>query len=94
MNKYEMVLILKADLSDEDRQKALDRLQEAIKANGSIETIDDWGIRKLAYAIDYKKEGYYYVLHYEADPSIVQEVERRARILDSVLRYLTVKKEA
>ncbi len=94
MNKYEMVLILKADLSDDDRQKVLDRLQEAIKADGSVETIDDWGIRKLAYTIDYKKEGYYYVMHYEAEPSIVAEVERRARILDSVLRYLTVKKEA
>ncbi|MDD7593768.1 MAG: 30S ribosomal protein S6 [Peptoniphilaceae bacterium] len=93
MNKYEMVLIVKAGLEDEERQQVLERLQDAINQNGSVENIDDWGTRKLAYEINYNKEGYYYVINYEADPSVVAEVERRARILDQVLRYLTVKKE-
>ena len=56
--------------------------------------IDDWGLRKLAYEINYIKEGYYLVLNYEAEPTVVAEVERRARIMDTVMRYLTVKKEA
>lgn len=88
-----MVLIVKAGLEDEERQQVLERLQDAINQNGSVENIDDWGTRKLAYEINYNKEGYYYVINYEADPSVVAEVERRARILDQVLRYLTVKKE-
>ncbi|MCI6156690.1 MAG: 30S ribosomal protein S6 [Peptoniphilaceae bacterium] len=94
MNKYEMVLILKSNAEDEERQQVLDRLLDAIRENGTVGEIDDWGIRKLAYEINYNKEGYYYVVNYEAEPTVVAEVERRARILDQVLRYLTVKKEA
>lgn len=94
MNQYEMVLILKAGLEEDDRNQVLDRLKDAINQNGTVGEIDDWGTRKLAYEINYNKDGYYYVLNYEADPSVVAEVERRARILDQILRYLTVKKEA
>ena len=94
MNKYEMVLILKAGLEEDERNQVLDRLKDAINQNGTVGEIDDWGTRKLAYEINYNKDGYYYVLNYEADPSVVAEVERRARILDQILRYLTVKKEA
>ncbi len=94
MNQYEMVLILKAGLEEDERNQALDRLKDAINQNGTVGEIDDWGTRKLAYEINYNKDGYYYVLNYEADPSVVAEVERRARILDQILRYLTVKKEA
>ena len=94
MNQYEMVLILKAGLEEEERNQVLDRLKDAINQNGTVGEIDDWGTRKLAYEINYNKDGYYYVLNYEADPSVVAEVERRARILDQILRYLTVKKEA
>ena len=94
MNQYEMVLILKAGLEEDERNQVLDRLKDAINQNGTVGEIDDWGTRKLAYEINYNTDGYYYVLNYEADPSVVAEVERRARILDQILRYLTVKKEA
>lgn len=94
MNQYEMVLILKAGLEEDERNQVLDRLKDAINQNGTVGEIDDWGTRKLACEINYNKDGYYYVLNYEADPSVVAEVERRARILDQILRYLTVKKEA
>lgn len=94
MNQYEMVLILKAGLEEDERNQVLDRLKDAINQNGTVGEIDDWGTRKLAYEVNYNKDGYYYVLNYEADPSVVAEVERRARILDQILRYLTVKKEA
>ena len=94
MNQYKMVLILKAGLEEDERNQVLDRLKDAINQNGTVGEIDDWGTRKLAYEINYNKDGYYYVLNYEADPSVVAEVERRARILDQILRYLTVKKEA
>lgn len=94
MNQYEMVVILKPNLEDEAREAVLDRLKEAIETDGNVGEIDDWGSRKLAYEINYIKEGYYYVINFEADPSVIAEVERRARIMDQVIRYLTVKKEA
>lgn len=94
MNQYEMVVILRADVEEEDRKKVLDRLIDAIDETGKVLDLDEWGNHKLAYPIDFKKDGYYVVLTYEAEPETVQEVERRARILDNILRYLTVKKEA
>ena len=94
MNQYEMVVVLKPNLEEEERKSILDRLTEAVVTNGNVGEIADWGNRKLAYEINYIKEGYYYVINYEADPSVVAEVERRARIIDQVIRYLTIKKEA
>lgn len=94
MNRYEMVLVLKPNLEEEERKSVLDRLTAAINEQGTVGEIDDWGLRKLAYEINYIKEGYYLVLNYEAEPTVVAEVERRARIMDTVMRYLTVKKEA
>lgn len=94
MNQYEMVVVLKPNLEDEDRTAVLGRLKEAIETNGNVGEIDDWGTRRLAYEINYIKEGYYLVLNYEAEPTVVAEVERRARIMDQVIRYLTIKKEA
>lgn len=91
MNKYEMVLILKPNLEESVRESVLERIKDAINGNGSVGEIDDWGQRKLAYEINYIKEGHYYIIPYEADPTIVSEVERRARILDQVIRYLTVR---
>lgn len=94
MNQYEMVVILKPQLEEEERKSVLARLTDAIGENGNVGEIDDWGIRKLAYEINYIKEGYYYVVNYEAEPTVVAEIERRARISDQIIRYLTVKKEA
>lgn len=94
MNQYEMVVILKPQLEEEERKSILARLTDAIGENGNVGEIDDWGIRKLAYEINYIKEGYYYVVNYEAEPTVVAEIERRARISDQIIRYLTVKKEA
>ena len=88
MRKYELVLILKPDLEDEVRNEVFNRVTDVIKENGQITDISEWGQRKLAYEINYIKEGYYYIVNFESDPKIVDEIERRARISDYVLRYL------
>ncbi len=93
MNQYEMVVILKPQVEEEERKSILARLTDAINENGNVGEIEEWGIRKLAYEINYIKEGYYVLINYEADPTVVSEVERRARIIDQVIRYLTVRKE-
>lgn len=93
MNKYEMVIVMKPNLEEEDRQNVLERLKEAISEFGTVGELDEWGQRKLAYEINYIKEGHYYVLNYEAEPQVVEEVERRARISDRIIRYLTVRKD-
>lgn len=94
MNKYELIYIIDASLEDESRKELVDRFSEIIKSNGGeIEKIDEWGKRRLAYTIDYKTEGYYVLVHYEADGEVPKEVERNLEINDNIIRYLTVKIE-
>ncbi len=94
MNNYEMVVVFKPNLEEDQRKVALDRLFDAINANGKVGEIDDWGQRKLAYEINYIKEGHYYIVNFEADPSVIKEVERRSQIQDSIIRYMVIRKES
>lgn len=94
MTNYEMVIILKPELEEEKRSAALDRIYDAINENGKVGEVDEWGIRKLAYEINYIKEGYYVIVNFEADPTVVAEAERRARIQDQIIRYMVIKKES
>ena len=64
MNSYEMLYILDNDLSDEMKEKLVNKFNDVItKANGTIDTVDKWGTKKLAYDINYKSEGYYLTEH-------------------------------
>ena len=82
MNKYELVLIFKPELSEEDRNTVFSRIQQVIDENGKLEEVHDWGKRKLAYEINYIKEGYYYIVNFDLDPQFVKEIERRCRLFD------------
>ena len=91
MNKYELVLIFKPELSEEDRNTVFSRIQQVIDENGKLEEVHDWGKRKLAYEINYIKEGYYYIVNFDLDPQIVKEIERRCRLFDQIIRYMVVR---
>lgn len=94
MKNYEMVVVFKPNLEEDVRKNALERLYDAINSNGKVGQVDEWGQRKLAYEINYIKEGHYYLVNFEADPSIIKEVERRSQIQDSIIRYMVVSKES
>ena len=91
MNKYELVLIFKPELSEEDRNTVFSRIQQVIDENGKLEEVHDWGKRKLAYEINYIKEGYYYIVNFDLDPQFVKEIERRCRLFDQIIRYMVVR---
>lgn len=94
MNKYEMVVILKPDADEEVRKNVLNTITDSIEADGKVDEVDEWGKRKLAYEINYIKEGYYIVIDFEADPDSIKEIERRTRIQDSVIRYMVIRRDA
>lgn len=94
MNKYEMVVILKPDADEEARANVLGSIREFIEADGKVDEVDEWGKRKLAYEINYIKEGYYTVITFEASPESISEIERRTKIQDAVIRYMVIKKDA
>ena len=94
MSKYEMIVVVSAKLEDEDRTAALEKVQNYItRFGGTVESVDDWGKKKLAYEIQKMKEAYYSIINFEAPADCPAQVENRVRLMESVLRFLCVKKE-
>ena len=92
MNKYESMYILKPDLDEESRKALIEKFSALVTDNGvQIEKVDEWGQRKLAYEIDYIKEGYYVLMTFEAPSELPLELERNYNISDSVLRYNVIR---
>ena len=94
MKRYEVIVIVKTDLNDEDITALIERSQTIITdRKGVIAKIDKWGKRRLAYEINKQKDGYYFLIDFAGDGSIVAEVERNYKIDDRILKFMTVKKE-
>ena len=95
MNKYELALIVSAKIEDDARTATVEKAKEYItRAGGTVTEVEDWGKKKLAYDIQKMSEGYYYFIQFEAAGTAPAVVERDVRIMDNVLRFLVVKKEA
>ncbi len=95
MNKYELALVLNPSLDDEARTEAFNKVQELItRFGGTIEKIDDWGKRRLAYEIKKVNEGFYSFITFDAAATAPIEIESRVRIMEPVLRYLIIRKDA
>ena len=93
MNSYELLYIIDNELSDEAKEAVIARISAVVTDNGgTIDEVDKWGTRKLAYPINYKSEGYYVLVNFTAQPELPAELERVMRITDSVVRFLVVKK--
>ena len=90
MKKYEAIFMFYPTVEEELRTKNFDRLKGIIEENGSISNIDEWGMRKLAYEIEYNKEAYYVLVEFEAEPESIKELDRVAKILDSVMRHMII----
>ena len=93
MNRYEMIYIIDTDLEETARKELIEKVSALITSNGGeIEKVDEtWGKRKLAYAIDYKTEGWYVLVNFKAPVELPRELERNLQINENVLRYLVVK---
>ena len=89
MKKYEMLYILSTELSDEAKEEIISKFENVVKENGgNVEKVDKWGVKKLAYPINYKEDGYYVLMTFECDVNLITELKRVARITDGILRRL------
>lgn len=94
MNKYEAIYIIDAAMEDGVRKELIAKFNDVITANGgTIDKVDEWGKRRLAYTIDYKNEGYYVLMHFSAQPELPRELERNLQINENIIRYLVTKIE-
>jgi len=86
---YEALIILDPALSEEDRTAALKRITDLVTDGGStLDNIDEWGKRKLAYEINKQSEGDYLLVEFHADPSAIDEIDRVLSIVDPVIRFI------
>ncbi|MEW8973152.1 MAG: 30S ribosomal protein S6 [Tissierellaceae bacterium] len=93
MRNYEAVFIFLPNEEEEKRVKLLERLKGIIEADGTISKVDEWGVRKLAYLIDDIAEGYYVLINFESTPEVIAEVDRIAKISDSIMRHMIIRED-
>ena len=94
MNKYEVVYIIDPAVEEEARKALVAKYNELITGNGGIvDKVEEWGKRRLAYAIDYKTEGYYVLVNFQAESELPKELERNLQISESVIRYQVIRIE-
>ena len=93
MNKYEMLTIFSASLSDEQKEAVVKKYTDLIeKENGKIIGINKWGVKKLAYPINYKHEGYYVLVEFESAASLPDKISSLMNIDENVMRSLCLRK--
>ena len=94
MNQYETVFILTPVLSDDQMKEAVEKFK-GILTEGGAEILNEelWGLKKLAYPIEKKSTGYYVMIEFKAEPTLISKLEVNYRRDERVLRYLTVKND-
>ena len=94
MNQYETVFILTPVLSDEQMKETVEKFKKILTDNGAeIVNEETWGLKKMAYAIQKKSTGFYCLLEYKGEPTIVEKLETGFRRDEKVIRYITVKED-
>ena len=93
MMNYEIMFILDPALEDDKKEATIETVKGIIEADGQVTKTDIWGMRKLAYPIQKKNEGYYVVVEFAGNPELPKELDRRMRIMDAVIRHLIINKD-
>lgn len=93
MRDYETLYIVDSSLETDAIKQLVDKFKGVIEEKGgSVQEIDEWGKRRLAYPIDHHREGYYVLMNFNAEPDAAQDLERVFKITGGLMRYLIVKK--
>ena len=86
------MFIIRPDATEEEINPIVDQLKTTVtSAGGTIDKEERWGVRKLAYRVEKRNEGYYVLMQFTAGPETVKEMERRLRVTDAVMKYITVR---
>jgi len=92
MTCYETLFVVKPTLTDEETAAQITKIKEIVANNGGeLLATDDMGMRKLAYPVEKNNRGYYTVLFYKAEGTLINELERNLKINEDVIKFLTVK---
>ena len=90
--KYEMLYLIDSAMAEEAREALIAKFEETVKGlGGTVVSTDKWGVKKLAYPINYKSDAFYVLMTFEADGSAIKELDRIAGITDGVMRRMITK---
>ncbi|NLY42654.1 MAG: 30S ribosomal protein S6 [Clostridiaceae bacterium] len=91
INKYETLFVINPNLGEEEIAGLVEKFKSLIESAGQLESVEEWGKRRLAYPIKNLNEGYYVLINFSAEPSFPQELERNFKITDGIIRAIVVK---
>jgi small subunit ribosomal protein S6 len=92
MRIYEEIFIARPDAPEEEIDAFIEQMKQIVTTGGgTVDKADKWGVRKLAYRVQKRDEGFYVLLQLTCGPEVVKEMERRLRVSDLILKYLTVR---
>ncbi len=92
VGNYEAMLVFSVKESEDAAKALVEKFKALIEKNGTVESVDEWGKRRLAYAINYETDGYYALYNFSSEPEFPAELSRILNITDGVLRSLIIKK--
>lgn len=93
MNKYETVFIINPSVEEAGVKELTQKFSDLINSDGKVESVEEMGKRKLAYEIKKNSEGIYMLINFEANPTLIKELERVYRITDEVIKFIVVRKD-
>ena len=95
MTKYETLYIINPKLDGEANKAVIDKFAQLVADNGgTVDSIEEQGVKKLAYEINFVNEGFYVLMNFTADPTFPAELERNFKISEDIMRFIVIKKEA
>ncbi|MDR0849890.1 MAG: 30S ribosomal protein S6 [Christensenellaceae bacterium] len=94
MTKYEMLYIITPSVSEDGREALIKKFSEYVTSRGgTVENTEKMGIKRLAYPIKFKQDGFYVLMNYSADPKVSSEMEKLMHITDGILRTIIIKRD-
>ncbi len=93
LKKYETIFIINPEVGEENTKALVEKFKAMIEASAQIESVDEWGKRKLAYEIKDRNEGYYVLVNFSSSPDFPAELERVYKITEGILKYITINKD-
>ena len=94
LNKYESIYIINPEVEEQGIKELVEKFNTLIETEGGkVSETQEWGLKRLAYPIQKKEQGYYVLVNFEANPESIVELERVYKITDSVMKFITVRKD-
>ncbi len=93
LKKYETIFIINSEVGEESTKALVEKFKTMLETSAQLESIDEWGKRKLAYEIDDKNEGYYVLANFSSEPNFPAELERVYKITEGILKYIVIAKD-